>query len=288
MERRPSLRNPGWARQLVTLLWLVALGGVALAGTPTTWPAPDTDAALADRLTHWPRHGVVLMGEQHDADAHQQLQQRVVRALADAGRLQALVLEMADQGRDTRRLPADASQTDVQSALGWNDRGWPWRRYGPVVMEAVRAGVPVLGGNLPRANMTQALHDTRWDSFLDPGAWQALQQRIDEGHCALLPQDRLPGMARIHVARDAAMATTAASVLAPQGLVLLVAGQVHVDRQHGVPKHLRDADPGAATHTVLLQAGAANTGVDADERWITPALPAVDHCAALRRSRQSR
>lgn len=240
---------------------------------------------LAERVAAWPHNGVVMLGEQHDADDHQALQRAVVQTLAGDGRLAALVLEMADQGRDTRHLPRTATEADVQSALAWNDRGWPWRRYGPVVMAAVQAGVPVLGGNLPRADMARVQRDTAWDAWLPPQDWQALQQKIQTAHCDLMPPERLPGMARIQLARDAAMAQTVRAAAPPAGLVLLVAGQEHVDRLRGVPLHLRRGLEPPPVHVVVLQTGEGTAPeLQADERWITPPLPAQDHCAALRPS----
>ena len=40
---------------------------------------------------------LILLGEQHDADAHQQLQRAVVQDLAGRGQLAALAIEMAEQ-----------------------------------------------------------------------------------------------------------------------------------------------------------------------------------------------
>lgn len=279
LTARWSARPAGVA--LACALALTAAGvGFAWASPGPTLPAPGTEAALLDRLAGWPNDGAVLLGEQHDADAHQDVQRRVVQMLGLQGRLSALVLEMAERGRDTRHLPRTAGDADVREALAWNDRGWPWPRYGPVVMAAVRAGVPVLGGNLPRLDMPSTQADARWDSFLEPDRWEALQRRIHDAHCEMLPTQRLPGMARIQLARDAAMATTVASAARDRGLVLLLAGQVHVDLQQGVPRHLRLVAPDLRVHAVLLEAGAGT--LHASERWITPAMPSQDHCAALR------
>ena len=44
--------------------------------------------------------------------------------------------------------------------LAWDDAGWPWAAYGPAVMAAVRAGVPVLGANRPRSRMREDMGRT--------------------------------------------------------------------------------------------------------------------------------
>ena len=96
---------------------------------------------------------VVLLGEQHDADEHQELARLSVARLAQAPGLSALVLEMADDGTNTTGLASSATEAQVRERLRWNNAGWPWQRYGPLVMQAVRLGVPVVGANLPRSAM---------------------------------------------------------------------------------------------------------------------------------------
>ncbi|MDN8683023.1 ChaN family lipoprotein, partial [Staphylococcus aureus] len=54
---------------------------------------------------------VLLMGEQHDAAAHQQWEHDTVQALARQRRLAAVVLEMADAGQDTRGLDPYPSES---------------------------------------------------------------------------------------------------------------------------------------------------------------------------------
>ena len=100
---------------------------------------------------------IILIGEQHDAPDHQALQRAAVTELARRGSLAALAIEMAEQGHSTTGLSTIASEAQVRDALAWAEAGWPWERYGPVVMAAVRAGVPVLGANLPRSAMRTAM-----------------------------------------------------------------------------------------------------------------------------------
>lgn len=87
---------------------------------------------------------LLVFGEQHDQPDQQRQVAEQVRALATEGRLAAVVLEMAERGRDTRALARDASEAQARDALAWT--GWPWEPYAAVVMNALRAGVPVIGG----------------------------------------------------------------------------------------------------------------------------------------------
>lgn len=194
---------------------------------------------------------LLLVGEQHDAPGHAPAQQRLVEALARQGRLAALVLEMAEQGTSTRPLPSAASEAEVRQALRWNDEGWPWTRYGPAIMAAVRSGAPVLGGNLPRERMRAAMQDAQLDTALPAAAWQAQQAAIREGHCGLLPENQIAPMTRIQLARDRAMAVTLMQAAVPGQTVVLLAGAGHVDAALGIPQHL---PPGASARVLALPA----------------------------------
>ena len=94
-------------------------------------------------------------------------------------------------------------------------QAWPWERYGPAVMAAVRAGVPVLGANLPRREMRRRDGATRSSTRCCPTRRsQAQQQAIRQGHCDLLPETQIAPMTRIQIARDRAMAQTIAAAAA--------------------------------------------------------------------------
>ena len=252
---------------------LLALPGCALVRpAPAPWPGVLQSLLPVD---------VLLLGERHDAPEHQRLQREAVEWLASQGRLAALVLEMAEQGRSTQGLPRDASDSAVQAALAWNDGAWPWRQYGPVAMAAVRAGVPVLGGNLPRREQRTALTDETLEALLTPSALERQRLAVRDGHCGLLPEARVPSMARVQVARDQRMAQTAASARRSGQVVLLVAGAAHVKRSLGVPLHLPDD---LQKKVVIAHAGRAESAIQNEADWVqeTPELPPDDACAPLR------
>jgi uncharacterized iron-regulated protein len=208
-----------------------ALAGLLLAGCAT--PSPMPDVAGVDAL---------LIGEQHDASAHPGVQEQWVRQLAQRGVLAALALEMAERGASTAGLPASASEQAVRQALRWNeDNGWPWERYGPSVMAAVRAGVPVIGANLPRGELRQAMNEAKFDMLLPGPALKAQQQAIRLGHCDMLPEQQIRPMTRVQIARDVSMAQTIAAAVAKGKTVVLLAGSGHVQPDIGVPRHLPDA-----------------------------------------------
>ena len=266
------------------------LGALALGGCGT-WPAaPRVDPApaagdTAAALAALPPADFLLLGEQHDAADHHRIEREAVQALAARGRLAALAMEMAEQGRDTRKLGPEADQAQVREALAWNDKGWPWTAYGPVVMAAVEAGVPVLGANLPRARMKDAMADVSLDAQLSPPAQEAQQDAVRDGHCNLLPEAQIQPMTRIQIARDRAMAQTLAQAREPGKTVLLVSGAGHIARATGVPQHL---PTDMSVNVLRLAAGEPppdRAPAVYDATWTTPALPPADHCAQLREPR---
>lgn len=252
---------------------LLSLSGcTVMRPAPAPWPGVLQTLLPAD---------VLLLGERHDAPEHQALQREAATWLAERGELAALVLEMAEQGHSTKGLPRDASESAVQAALAWNDGAWPWQQYGPVAMAAVRAGVPVLGGNLPRRELRTALTDSTLDALLTPAALERQRQAVRDGHCGLLPEARVPGMARVQVARDLRMADTAAAARHPGRVVLVVAGAAHVKRGLGVPVHLPQK---ISSKVVIAHTGIAEEAIKTEADWLqqTPDLPPDDACATLR------
>jgi uncharacterized iron-regulated protein len=180
----------------------------------------------------------ILLGEQHDAPTHQDMQRRAIETLAARGALAAVALEMAEQGRSTAGLPRDADEARVNAALAWDDAGWPWAPYAPAVMAAVRAGVPSIGANLPRSQMRAAMADAALDGLVPDEVLQAQRHAVREGHCGLLPDSQIGPMTRVQIARDRAMAQTIARAAVPGKTVVLLAGAGHVDAALGVPRHL--------------------------------------------------
>ena len=274
---------PRLLRPLAALLALL-LGACAL---------PPLDAAQQARLASLLPADALLLGEQHDAPEHQQLQRQVVQWLADRGQLAAVVLEMAEAGHGTAGLPPDASARQVRAALAWDDARWPWRTYGPVIMAAVAAGAPVLGANLSLAQMREAMRQSALDDRLPAELLAVQRQRIRDSHCSLLPEPQINPMTRVQIARDIAMADAvarAAQQAAPGRVVLLITGNGHVHRALGVPRFLpadlkakvlsAQAQPAqAAIENEALADRALQAG---DLRWPTPPLPPRDPCATLR------
>lgn len=279
-----------WARGFVRVTAALMLAALTLTGC-AAGGASDHDA-LAPVLARLPASGLVLMGEQHDAPDHQRLQRALAQALSAQGRLGGVVLEMADAGRHTQGLAANATEAQVRDALAWSDDAWPWNAYGPGVMAAVRAGVVVWGGNLPRAELRQTMTQADGDARLTAEEWKEQEARMDSGHCGLLPASQWRPMARVQTARDVRMATVAQGLVRPGQLVLVWTGSEHADRRLGIPRFAGNTP----VLSVRMVAGKASAGQPdstaalgaADARHdvliTTPAIAPRDHCAELRAS----
>ena len=180
----------------------------------------------------------ILLGEQHDAPAHQDIHRQMIETLAARGALAAVAIEMAEQGGSTADLPRDASEASAKAALKWDDALWPWAAYSPAMMAAVRAGVPVIGANLPRSQVRAVMADAALDATVPDSVLRAQRNAVRDGHCGLLPDNQIGPMTRVQIARDRAMAQAVAQAAAPDKTVVLLAGAGHVDAALGVPRHL--------------------------------------------------
>ena len=274
---------------------------ISPAHTPFKWPSRAlfvftaltlhfNSAAVAQndwrsQIRTLPDAELILLGEQHDASEHQELARLSVEALASKQALSALVLEMADAGVSTEGMPIESSEAAVRARLKWNEAGWPWSRYGPIVMQAVRAGVPVVGSNLPRSAMAAVMADDSWDNKLPSTVLAGHRERMIQGHCGLLPESQVPAMARIQVARDERMAQTASTWMRSGKSVLLLAGAEHVKKDRGIPL-LLDAKSKGKVAVVWMQAATAvkKDSALADLDWQTPPVPFKDYCADMKKS----
>jgi uncharacterized iron-regulated protein len=225
---------------------------------------------------------VLVFGELHDQPDQQRQVADEVQRLAAAGRLAAVVIEMAETPHRTAGLARAAGEAEARAALAW--QGWPWAPYATVVMNAVRAGVPVVGGNLPRHELRAAMADAALDGLVSAEVRERLAQAVRSGHCGLLPEAQVPGMVRVQIARDRSIAQVLAEQArsaGPEQVVLLLAGAQHASRDRGVPLHLARIDPRLAVRVVLFSDDSSK--LQADERREAVVTPQEDLCEDLRR-----
>lgn len=242
--------------------WVRADGG---AGTRS---ALDADLAAAP---------FVLLGETHDNPHHHAAQAALLRSMVDAGRKPAVVWEMAPRDRQAAidawaAGPNAADPQGFAEAVGWAESGWPdFALYRPIVDTAIDGGLAMVAGNLATGSIRSiargglaALGDRTVDAWRlsDPLPAEATAAHLDavfDGHCRLVPRERLGVMVDVQVARDASLA--AAMLGHPDGAVL-IAGRGHVRADIGVPLHLRRLAPGVGAVAVGLSEGPTDGAFD--------------------------
>ena len=255
----------------------------------------------------------VLLGESHDNAEHHRIQARLIRAIAQAGRRPAIVLEMlsADQAPAlTRHLsehPNDAP--GLGPAVGWERSAWPsWDIYLPIGEAALSAGLPIVAGNLGRptlltlrgpgpAGLPPALvGQLGLDVEYQPWQRRELERLLQESHCNELPATTLARMVTIQQARDGALASAMrAGDRRSSGGAVLIAGSGHARNDFGVPWHMKRVAPNRSTLAVALiefdpakpdAAGYARAADGAplfDYVWFTDPVVREDPCAGRQR-----
>jgi uncharacterized iron-regulated protein len=271
---------------LAGALALPWLGGCAAARRVHGWEARLSGDTLA------------LLGEVHDNAEHHRERAAVLGRAVDAGWRPAIVMEQFDIDRQEhidrsrRERPHDAGHLIAQAAA--RRRGWTWAHYRPLIDLALRHELPLLAGNLPRAQAMRLVRE-RPDAVLGAARaealglhraldadWQAVQEReIDEGHCGMLPRSAWSGMVRAQAARDAVMAQVLQQHAA-RGAVLL-AGNGHVRRDIGVPRWLAPAAAARRWSVGFLERGHDGPAAgEFDAVVVTAAAVRPDPCEALR------
>ena len=249
----------------------IAVDAVAV---PPRLPA-DADA-LADAMRG---ERVVFLGEVHDNPAQHALRAAALRLLVERGARPAIALEQFDQGEQAaidRARRERAGDVDYLIAQAHGASGWKWELYKPYLSLALQYDLPIVAANLSRSDAMKVAMGAQASRPVDvPQAmWQAQQDAIAQGHCNLLPDDALPGMARAQIARDRALAASI-DPYAQRGVVLLT-GNEHARKDMGAPHWLHAPSKSIA----LLEDDDDTAGFDA--YVVTERAARPDPCEELR------
>lgn len=282
-----------------------------LAGTIFDVAAGETIAPeeLARRLASAP---LVLLGERHDHPDHHELQAWLVGRIAAGGSRPAVAFEMLDASqadalaRHLEVSPRDAA--GLGAAVGFDAGGWPaWKLYQPIAEAALSEGLPLRAASLGRAESKalgregvsslppELVARLGLDRPLPEAERRAIEREIVEGHCGHAPASALPGMVAVQRARDAHMAAVLRD-LAAAAPAVLIAGNGHVRRDHGVPARLREMGATAPVGVGILEvvdgqddprsyaAADAEAGGEIlfDYVWFTPRVDEIDPCVRFR------
>jgi len=280
-------RSPG--------LFLASISLLLLVGCAT--PPPLDVPRLATELARRP---VVLLGEVHDNVGQHRVRAEALKRLLESGVRPAIAFEQFDRDRQSeidlarRESPASGgSLADHVIERGRTPKdGWDWKQYRPFVELALQYDLPIVAANLSRATASRVAREGGAAAFgedeqreLALGQFDDIlpeQQRIVQiGHCNLLPESALPGLARAQIARDAVLARSLGPYL-DRGVVLLT-GNGHARRDIGVPRHLTPEQRGRTWSIGLLEEGAGDRAAYYDAAFLTPEQSRTDPCAALQR-----
>lgn len=244
-----------------------------------------------------------LLGEKHDNPDHHRLQQNILRYLIASGQVGSVSFEMMDSDFDDRLSSLEDQQFEslvqLREYLQWDDEGWDWSFYGPLVAGTQAAGIDVRSANISRAQVSEVYAqplDPAIANVMDQPALEQLNVEIDESHCNMLPASQFPAMVRVQQARDHAMASSLAAADSPDQINVLIAGNYHVRQDLGAPNYLLALRPDVQRDDVVSLAilevspeseepidylQAYSELMPFDFVWFTPAISDEDYCASL-------
>ena len=296
----------GWARPCSLVLVLVSVLVGAACSTATIPPALGTHITTGQggplsreqALAALRRADHVLLGEVHDNPIHHRERAALLAALAD--QRPTVVFEQFARSADAAlATPVGGDLEAWVARAGFDRQGWAWPLHRPLVEAALAGKLRLRGGNLQRDEARQIARQgaaaappdlaAALAQPLPAAAAEALDRGLLDGHCGQLPAAALPRMRDAQAARDAAMADALLRAAADSATpTVLIAGNGHVRRDHGVPLWLARREPAAKVVSVgFLEAGADGGVPTSAERtvydivWVTPRQPRPDPCAGF-------
>ena len=299
---------------------------------------PDTQACETSPLQVLTRElttvakdgGIILLGEVHDNGEHHKVRAEIIRqvsaALAkDEGEIKRVPLVFehirTDQqtgldqfqafNAEARRL---GTPSDLFRFLSWEKSGWPDQKiFTPLFEAAIAAKAPIIAGDpsktairaVARSGLGSLDSDTlktlRLDDSLAPPLQDALLAELVDGHCGLMPKDKLAPMASAQRYHDAHLASATLAAAAEFGTAIVLTGNGHVRADRGVPLYLSQMVPDKLVVTVVFvettdgridpnsYAPKAPDGKAAANYVVfTPRVARADPCDAMRAAMQKK
>jgi uncharacterized iron-regulated protein len=246
-----------WA-SLASLLFLI--GQPVLADVPT--PPPDMGTVMQGTerqsiplvLQELAKANVVYLAETHDRPEDHQAQLQIIEALYRLRPDLVIGMEMFQQPYQPalgRYLAGKLTETQLQAETQYQQRwGFPWEFYAPILRFAKGNQVPIVALNLP-SEITRKVARTGLDSLTEtersaipasilkgPESYRdrlfTLYQDSHQGHGNSASFERF---FLAQVLWDETMADRIAELLKenPKRLVVVLAGQGHVNYGEGIP-----------------------------------------------------
>lgn len=267
-----------------------------------------TRGALVTQIS---QKDVIILGEVHDNVEHHRVHGQLVNEI-NASR------KLANDGKGGNKdqvkisivvehLPAgNAVQFDsvLEKSLtnaGFNPQSWVWPTHEPLFSAISASGLALKGGSLSTSagkeiyssNGASAPANIKLlmeRSTLSDGLQKILFKEIQDGHCGLFPENKIPQMAQVQRARDASLAYEAVQS-APS---ILIVGNGHAWNDIGVPQIIRTNYPNVSLASVIfiedegisdpqkLLLKAKQLSKKADYVWFTSTVDRKDPCEKLR------
>tara|TARA_B100000945_G_scaffold186598_1_gene149620 strand:- start:1379 stop:2314 length:936 start_codon:yes stop_codon:yes gene_type:complete len=245
----------------------------------------------------------LILGEKHDNPDHHALQLSVLNHLLDLDKVSLVSFEMMDTS--SQNLIDGLHQAEIDNLeslkeyLEWDDEGWDWPFYGPLIYASYISGVRIAASNITTSRMMEIYGLEELPSELDifdDLTKKRLIQDIDESHCGLLPESQFPAMVRVQQGRDYSMATSLVSEREKQ-IKVLIAGNYHSRKDLGVPRYLIASDPELSDSEIVsvsfmevaqgetdpkMYSQATGNVTPFDFLWFTPVVSEEDYCSSLR------
>ncbi|HEX7984012.1 MAG TPA: ChaN family lipoprotein [Duganella sp.] len=226
-----------------------ALAGCAVGGGRGAPPEPVA------AMPAGPNPQVLLLGEVHDNAQGHRLRYDLLRQRVEGGWRPAIVMEQFDREDQDLLNKAQKGCLDAQCVIRVvNGARWDWQLYYPLIQLALDYHLPLVAGNLSRADASrvvrdgvtatfdpQSVRDYRLDQPLPADVRAGQRREIAAGHCDMTPEMMIDGMVNAQVARDIWMAKIVRDQL-PRDVVL-IAGNGHVRKDIGVARWLNQITP---------------------------------------------
>ena len=279
-------------RHLVALLWAALLAGPSAVAGERIVDARTGQTLSRDALIEVIADSdFLLLGELHDNPLHHKRRGELLAALPETTTVVAEHLQLGKQ-----MAPSGALLNSLEDA-GFDAKAWRWPLHGPLFAAIRERGLPLAGGNIPRATARAVVRDGGGaiptelseivaGSPLAAASQASLDAELLRSHCAQVPAAMIPGLRLAQQTRDAAM-FSALSIAVGRPAVLL-AGNGHIRSDYGVPRLLRQHRPNSRLIAVaFLEEGAATApdeqATPYDYLWITEAASRADPCADFKR-----
>ncbi|MYM88043.1 hypothetical protein GTP91_12745 [Rugamonas sp. FT82W] len=265
---------------------LALLAGCASGGKPAGGSAAAVPAPAG------PNPQVLLLGEVHDNAAGHKLRYELLRQRVEAGWRPAIVMEQFDRENQSVLTKAQKGCLDAQCVIRVvGGVRWDWQLYYPVIQLALTYQLPLVAGNLSRADASrvvrdgiaatfdpQSVRDYHLDQPLPADVRGGQYKEILAGHCNMLPEMMVDGMINAQVSRDIWMAKIVRDQQ-PRDVVL-IAGNGHVRKDIGVARWINALAPALTVRSEGYLEEAAGAG-RYDAVYTVAPQPRPDQCAQL-------